>query len=117
MLLLVTESHQYSLLEWAPAGHLSTLAVGDARVQVARPRETGALAAVDATGTSIAMHQYSGMLRLMQLSPDTCEIKSWSVERIDELEVLDMQFLNPDSPGTDPILGILHQDYRTKTRR
>lgn len=116
-LLIVTDSHQFALLEWAPEGHLSTLAVGDARVQVAQPRDQGPLVAVDPTGTVVAMVQYRGIIRLMQIAPDTCEVKVVVIERIDEPQVLDMQFLTPTDTASGPILGILHEDYRTKMRR
>jgi Mono-functional DNA-alkylating methyl methanesulfonate N-term len=116
-LFMLTERRVWFVLAWdAERGRLQTLASGDAIEPIGRPVENTPIAAVDPHNRCIAIHCYSGVLRIVALSANAAGATKHFTVRMEDLSVLDMQW--EALPASEPpMLIVLHQDMATLTRR
>lgn len=73
-----------------------------------RPIERGQLVAVDGASQIVAVHMVQGLIKVLPLESRSGQLRARETQncRIDELQILDIQFLSDTS---EPTLAVLHQ--------
>ncbi|CAK0750170.1 hypothetical protein CVIRNUC_001969 [Coccomyxa viridis] len=109
LLFLSTERCKFCVLEYnQETGELVTRASGDVKDRVGRPVENGQIGIVDPWCRMIGLHLYDGLFKVIPIDNDGQLHEAFNM-RIDELNVLDMRFLE----GTlKPTLVVLYQDSK-----
>ena len=115
-LLVLTEDFRFTVLLWdAARSAFATRSCGDFSDRTGKPADCGALAAVAPDCRCIAVHLYSGLLKVATVegppekaSPALAEAVNF---RVDDLTILDMCFL-PAGASPQPALAVLAEDLR-----
>ncbi|CAH1785310.1 unnamed protein product [Owenia fusiformis] len=84
-----------------------TRAHGNVQDRIGRPAETGIIGIIDPRCRVIGMRLYDGLFKVIPLDRDNKELKAFNI-RLEELDVIDVQFLN--CGGLMPTIILLHQD-------
>ncbi|CAL5227828.1 g10856 [Coccomyxa viridis] len=109
LLFLSTERCKFCVLEYnSETGELMTRASGDVKDRVGRPVENGQIGIIDPWCRMIGLHLYDGLFKVIPID-EKGQLQEASNIRIDELNVLDMKFLEAT---LKPTLVVLYQDSK-----
>eukprot|EP00945_MAST-04E_sp_MAST-4E-sp1_P008624 g8624.t1 len=112
LLLLMTERYDICVLQFDEASNtIQTHASSNVRDFIGRPTECGQIGIVDPKSGLIALHLYDGLLKIVPMDASGKFTEAFNV-RLEELQVIDMVFLNN---AAEPTICILYED--TKQRR
>lgn len=109
LLFLLTERYNACILEYAETENgveIVTKSSGILTDPVGRPPETGVLGFIDPSCKYIGLRLYEGVLKFLPYDSTSKELRPFNV-RIEELTVIDAQFLHGFST---PTLAIIYQD-------
>lgn len=109
-LFLSTEKCDFCVLSFdRNTGEIVTQANGTAQDRIGRPAEHAQMGIIDPKGRIIGMHLYTGLFKIVGVNAKTGELSEAFNVRLEELHVIDIQFLH----DTDaPTLALLYQDNR-----
>lgn len=106
LLFLSTERYRFCILGYE-AGELVTLANGDLQDRRGRPTDVGQIGIVDPDCRLIGLHLYDGLFKVVPMEPEKGRLAEAFNVRLEELQVLDIQFLY----GCEkPTIAVLYQD-------
>ncbi|EIE24281.1 hypothetical protein COCSUDRAFT_28729 [Coccomyxa subellipsoidea C-169] len=109
LLFLSTERYKFCVLEYdSETGELVTRANGDIEDQVGRPCDNGQIGIVDPGCRMIGLHLYDGLFKVIPID-DKGQLHEAFNMRIDELNVIDMIFLEGCAK---PTIAVLYQDNK-----
>nr|KAG5686070.1 hypothetical protein BaRGS_030685 [Batillaria attramentaria] len=84
-----------------------TRAHGNVQDRIGRPSETGIIGLIDPQCRCIGLRLYDGLFKVIPLDRENKELKAFNI-RLEELTVVDMQFLQGCSI---PTVVLVHQDH------
>uniref|UniRef100_A0A1D1ZT42 DNA damage-binding protein 1 n=1 Tax=Auxenochlorella protothecoides TaxID=3075 RepID=A0A1D1ZT42_AUXPR len=109
-LFLLTEKNRFAILKCDPAtGELQTCANGDASDRIGRPVQSGQMCIVSPKRDAIVLHLYDGHLKIIPVSPSGVLSEAYNV-RIDELNLVDLVFLDAEDFEGLPTIAVLYDD-------
>eukprot|EP00051_Salpingoeca_urceolata_P028390 m.486586 g.486586 ORF g.486586 m.486586 type:complete len:1102 (+) comp24511_c0_seq1:335-3640(+) len=107
LLFISTESYQFCVLAYDEAsGEIVTRAGGDTSSRTGRPADTGQLGLIESAGRLIGLRLYDGMFKVIPIDRSGRLQEAFDL-RLEELQVLDMQFLHG---CTNPTVAIIYED-------
>jgi DNA damage-binding protein 1 len=110
-LFVLTERCQFSVLSYAMGKkEIRTRGHGDMKDRIGKPVDKGKIGIVDPQSRLVGLHLYEGLFKVIPVDPRGNMKESFNI-RLDELTVLDIQFLHGCSK---PTIAVLFQDQRTK---
>ena len=116
-LFVLTQRHDFFFLTWDVAlSRLNTVASGNALEPIGRPVDTTPLAVIDPHKRCVAIHSYSGLLRIVALDAATGGVIKHFTVRTEDLSLLDMRF-EERGAAEPPMLTVLHHDPNSTARR
>eukprot|EP00111_Clytia_hemisphaerica_P011207 TCONS_00032834-protein len=107
-LFILTEKFRIAILYYkSDTGTIVTKAYGDVQDKIGRLSDTGMIGIIDPLCRMIALHLYDGLLKIIPLELGTnVELKAFNI-RLEELYIVDIQFLH----GFDiPTVIFVYQD-------
>ncbi|XP_065647466.1 DNA damage-binding protein 1 isoform X2 [Hydra vulgaris] len=109
LLFILTERYRTAILAYkAETGDIITKAYGDVQDKIGRPSDTGMIGIIDPQCRMIALHIYDGLLKVIPLDlGSNMELKAFNI-RLEELHVVDIQFLY--GSFTHPTIILVYQD-------
>src|SRR5688572_5559335 len=78
-------------------GELVTRAAGDVHDRIGKPTENGQIGIIDPQCRAIALHLYEGLLKMVPFDQDQKKVREAFNLRLEELNVIDIQFLHDSS--------------------
>ncbi|ELU03057.1 hypothetical protein CAPTEDRAFT_148808 [Capitella teleta] len=102
LLFLLTARYNAMILECSQDGdhiEIITRAHGNVQDRIGRPSETGIIGIVDPLCRIIGLRLYDGLFKVIPLDRDMRELKAFNI-RLEELNVIDVQFLHGCSTPT-----------------
>jgi len=95
LLFILTERYRIAILAYKQeTGTIVTKAYGDVQDKVGRLSDSGMIGIIDPQCRMIALHLYDGLLKIIPLELGTnVELKAFNI-RLEELNVIDIQFLH-----------------------
>ncbi|KAF2894969.1 hypothetical protein ILUMI_11202 [Ignelater luminosus] len=109
LLFIVTMRYNAMILECVSDGEnleIITKAHGNVSDRIGKPSDTGIIAVIDPKARVIGLRLYDGLFKIIPLDKDNSELKASSI-RMDELQVMDVEFLHGCS---NPTIVLIHQD-------
>ncbi|XP_067655980.1 DNA damage-binding protein 1-like isoform X1 [Haliotis asinina] len=109
LLFVLTARYHAMILECQQEGdtlEIITRAHGNVQDRIGRPSETGIIGIIDPQCRVIGLRLYDGLFKVIPLDRDNRELKAFNI-RLEELTVIDMQFLHGCST---PTVILVHQD-------
>ncbi|XP_054261134.1 DNA damage-binding protein 1 [Macrosteles quadrilineatus] len=109
LLFIVTARYNAMILECKGEGdslEIITKAHGNVADRIGKASENGIIAVIDPEARVIGLRLYDGLLKIIPLDKDNCELKASSI-RMEELEVQDLDFLHG---CPNPTIILIHQD-------
>jgi len=107
LLFVTTEQYKFCVLAYDSAtGEIITRANGDIHDRAGKPVEHSQLAIIDPENRLIALHLYIGLLTIIPMNAETGELSEAFNMRIEETQVLGINFLHSCDK---PTVAILHQ--------
>nr|CAB3236585.1 DNA damage-binding protein 1 [Phallusia mammillata] len=120
LLFILTEPYHGSILSYKTKDdgncEIVTKASGDLCDPVGRPPETGVIGIIDPTSKLIGLRLYEGVFKFLPYDPSSEELRPFNV-RIEELSVIDAQFLHGCSTPTLVIIYQNPQGRHVKTHK
>ena len=108
LLLLSTERYKFCVLRYdAATGEVETRANGDVKDLIGRPTDSGQIGIVDPECRMFGLHIYDGLFKVIAIGPDGSLAREAFNIRLDELQVLDIQFLHGYA---NPTICVLYED-------
>lgn len=109
LLFIITTRYNAMILECKGQGEsleIITKAHGNVADRIGKASENGIIAVIDPEARVIGLRLYDGLLKIIPLEKDNCELKASSI-RMEELEVQDLDFLHG---CPNPTIILIHQD-------
>ena len=108
-LFFTTERYGFSVLSYdEKTEELKTEAFGDVRDNIGRPAENGQIGVVDEAGRAIGLQLYDGLFKVIPAEEKGSFKEAFNI-RLEELQVIDIQFLH----GTPkPTIAVLYKDMK-----
>eukprot|EP00794_Sanderia_malayensis_P018107 gene18107-19916_t len=108
LLFILTERYNVAILGYnAETSNIVTRAYGDVKDRIGRPPETGMIAIIDPTCKIIGLRLYDGVFKIIQLQLGTdTPLKAFNI-RLEELQVIDIDFLDCCQ---NPTVVFIYQD-------
>lgn len=107
LLFLLTAKYNAAILEYRESdGEIITRAYGNVAERIGRPSETGMIVVIDPECKMIGLRISDGLFKVIPLQKDNRELKAFNI-RIDELNVIDIQFLHGYQ---SPTIALIHND-------
>ncbi|CAB4306932.1 unnamed protein product [Prunus armeniaca] len=108
-LFIATERYKFCVLQWdAETSELITRAMGDVSDRIGRPTDNGQIGIIDPDCRLIGLHLYDGLFKVIPFD-NKGQLKEAFNIRLEELQVLDIQFLYGCSK---PTIVVLYQDNK-----
>lgn len=117
LLFLLTEKYNACVLEYQEKGNecdIVTKASGMLSDPTGRPPETGIIGIIDPSCKLIGLRLYEGVFKFLPYDPNSKELRPFNV-RIEELSIIDAQFLCSCSTPTIAIVYQNHSGRHVKT--
>mmetsp|Transcript_40860 Transcript_40860/g.102893 ORF Transcript_40860/g.102893 Transcript_40860/m.102893 type:complete len:1012 (-) Transcript_40860:694-3729(-) len=110
LLFLTTERYKFCILSYdAISGEIVTWANGSIQDRIGRSADIGQIGIVDPECRLFGLHIYDGLFKVIPLSEDGhLSMDAFNI-RLNELQVIDIQFLHGCQK---PTIAVLHQDSR-----
>jgi DNA damage-binding protein 1 len=107
LLFLATERWKFCVLEYDSAtGELLTRAMGDVSDRIGKPVDSGQIAHIDPERRMIGLHIYDGFFKVIPMDTRGALKEAFNI-RLEELQVIDLQFLYGCAV---PTILLLYQD-------
>ncbi|CAK8675984.1 unnamed protein product [Clavelina lepadiformis] len=117
LLFILTERNHGCILNYKKKEdgcEIITKASGDLSDPIGRPPETGIIGIIDPTSKLIGLRLYEGVFKFLPYDPSSEELRPFNI-RIEELSVIDAQFLHGYSTPTMAIIYQNSQGRHVKT--
>eukprot|EP00611_Tribonema_gayanum_P012338 TRINITY_DN2295_c0_g1_i5.p2 TRINITY_DN2295_c0_g1~~TRINITY_DN2295_c0_g1_i5.p2 ORF type:complete len:243 (-),score=52.11 TRINITY_DN2295_c0_g1_i5:252-980(-) len=109
LLFILTARYQFCILGYdTQSGEIRTRGKGNLVDRIGKPADVGRLCSIDPQSRLIALYLYEGVLKVIPIDARG-NLKDAFNLRLDEFQVLDIQFLHGCSK---PTLALLHADSR-----
>ena len=109
LLFISTERYKFCVLAYdASTGELVTRANGDAKDRIGRPSDFGQRGVIDPDCRVIGLHLYDGLFKCIPVTPGGQLKEAFNI-RLEELRVLDIQFLHGCAK---PTVAVLYHDTK-----
>ncbi|GJD12440.1 DNA damage-binding protein 1 [Galdieria sulphuraria] len=103
-LFFLTEKYKFAVLRWnTQTGECDTIAGGDVHDRIGHPTSAGHIGICDPSMTCFGLHLYDGLFKVI---PTDFKKEAFNI-RLEELDVLDIQFLYGHSK---PTIAVLYTD-------
>lgn len=108
LIFLTTERKMFSILWYDKKnGQIVTRANGDIKDRTGRLSDSSRTAIIDPERRCIGLHLYDGVFKIIPMNPQTGHLSEAYNVRLDQIDVLNIEFLS----GCDkPTIGVLYQD-------
>eukprot|EP00291_Cryptomonas_curvata_P008383 CAMPEP_0172198090 /NCGR_PEP_ID=MMETSP1050-20130122/27879_1 /TAXON_ID=233186 /ORGANISM="Cryptomonas curvata, Strain CCAP979/52" /LENGTH=486 /DNA_ID=CAMNT_0012874843 /DNA_START=773 /DNA_END=2230 /DNA_ORIENTATION=- len=107
LLFLTTERWKFCVLEYdSSSGELLTRAMGDVSDRIGKAVDSGQIAHIDPERRLIGLHLYDGFFKVIPIDPKGSLKEAFNI-RLEELQVIDLQFLYGCAV---PTILLLYQD-------
>lgn len=108
-LFIATERYKFCVLQWdAETSEVNTRAMGDVSDRIGRPTDNGQIGIIDPDCRLIGLHLYDGLFKVIPFD-NKGQLKEAFNIRLEELQVLDIEFLYGCSK---PTIVVLYQDNK-----
>eukprot|EP00281_Chroomonas_sp_CCMP1168_P025534 CAMPEP_0206228886 /NCGR_PEP_ID=MMETSP0047_2-20121206/9404_1 /ASSEMBLY_ACC=CAM_ASM_000192 /TAXON_ID=195065 /ORGANISM="Chroomonas mesostigmatica_cf, Strain CCMP1168" /LENGTH=1100 /DNA_ID=CAMNT_0053652151 /DNA_START=70 /DNA_END=3372 /DNA_ORIENTATION=+ len=108
-LCLTTERWKFCVLEYdADTRELTTKAMGDLQDRIGKPVDSGQVAHIDPNKKMVGLHLYDGLFKVIPIDSKGLLKEAFNI-RLEELQVIDLQFLYVEKEKNPTIL-VLYQD-------
>ncbi|XP_025085056.1 DNA damage-binding protein 1-like [Pomacea canaliculata] len=110
LLFVLTARYNAMILEYQQDGETTEIiarAHGNVQDRIGRPSETGIIGIIDPQCRVIGLRLYDGLFKVIPLERENKELKAFNI-RLEELMVIDMQFLHGCAT---PTVVLVHQDH------
>jgi DNA damage-binding protein 1 len=106
-LFISTERYKFCILAYdSSTGEIITRANGDIMDKTGRPADIGQIGIIDPGCRVIGLHMYDGLFKVIPIDPNGQLKEAFNI-RMEELQVLDIQFLHKTAK---PTICLLYQD-------
>ena len=109
LLFLMTERWKFCILEYnSSTNELITKAMGDVSDRIGKPVDSGQIAHIDPDKRMIGLHIYDGFFKVVPIDAKGVLKEAFNI-RLEELQVIDLQFLHGCAA---PTILLLYQDSK-----